>query len=148
MVDVSNYPFFVLPAGTLLFHGSDCDGDFLIPDGPAWFAFTKPKAAEWAGWSESVPPGRSKGDKRVLALKSIADVKLIDTRKLQTWQKLCVDLCGDAEAGTGTVAYRAREASLVGWYGRTEVLLTDPAAWLIHQATYDLASHAPGRLVP
>ncbi|MGY3582433.1 hypothetical protein ACVIGB_000643 [Bradyrhizobium sp. USDA 4341] len=148
MLDVSKYPTFVLPTGAQLFHGTDCAGEFLVPDGPAWFAFSRAEAARWAGWSESVPTGRFKGDRRLFAFTTTLDLRLIDTRKIETWQRLCTELCGDPEAGTGTVAQCLREAGLVGWHGRTEVLLSDPAAWLSHCAVFDLGRRVPAGFSP
>jgi hypothetical protein len=148
MVDVRHYPAFVLPAGTQLFHGSDCAGEFLVPDGPAWFAFTFERGARWSGWSEIPPAGRIKGQRRLLAFKVAADITLIDTRRFEIWEKLCTDLSGDPEAGMGTIAQRVREEGLVGWYGRHEVLLAEPATWLIHEDLHVLEPRASVGLSP
>ena len=141
--DVASYPTLVLPAGTKLFHGTDSAGEFLVPDGPAWFAFNLSKAQQWAGWSQSMPAGRTKADRRVLVLRSRADVSLLDTRKRSDWEKLCLELCGDPEAGMYAVAEQVRQAGYAGWYGRTEVLLTDPAIWLAPKDVQQLESERP-----
>ena len=56
----------VLRAGTPLFHGTRCAGDYGIPDGPAWFAYTRGSAAKWIDWSARLPEGRHPGERRVL----------------------------------------------------------------------------------
>jgi hypothetical protein len=136
----------ILPAGTALFHGTDCAGDFSVPDGPAWFAFTLEKATEWAGWSDQAPEGRTKGERRVLSFRLAADAELPDTRDSADWRRLSRALCGDDEAGVGEVADGAAAAGLPGWRGRAEVMLVDPARWLVHEATVSLeaADETPG----
>jgi hypothetical protein len=148
MVDVSKYPAFVLPAGTALFHGSDCAGEFLVPDGPAWFAFSLARGAQGSGWSETAPTGRIKGERRVLAFRTGADIPLIDTRKLEIWEKLCADLTGDPETGSRTVAFRVWEEGIAGWYGQHEVLLAEPANWLVHRAVHRLEQGAVSAMSP
>lgn len=67
-----------VPKGTFLFHGTDCAGDFKIPDGPSWFAFNRTAAVEWVGWSEERPNGRQKGSGRVLVTEVSQDIDLVD----------------------------------------------------------------------
>lgn len=120
-------PLRTLPAGTALFHGTDCEGGFETPDGPAWFAFDASAAESWAGWSEAVPPGRVKGARRLFAFETVRDLDLPDTRSEEAWRALCVGLCGDEEAGSRTLAQRVAAAGLSGWYGGREVMLVRPA---------------------
>lgn len=143
MAGMMRFPMLVLPAGTTVFHGTDSAGEFLIPDGPAWFAFDQAKAKQWAGWSQGMPAGRTKADRRVLVLRTTADVSLLDTRKVRDWEKLCLDLCGDPEAGMYVVAQEVRQAGYAGWYGRTEMLLGNPAAWLASEAVLELEPKPP-----
>lgn len=66
-----------LSAGTVLYHGTDVDADFLIPKGPAWFCLDRESAFGWAGWA-SPPEGFKRGVKRVLAFTLLVDLVLPD----------------------------------------------------------------------
>jgi hypothetical protein len=59
-----------LPKGMLLYHGTDCEGVFAIPDGPCWFAFDRRTAKNWVGWSDLPPTGRERASVGFWRLKS------------------------------------------------------------------------------
>jgi len=125
-------PTTLLKAGTPLWHGTDCEGDFLHPDGPAWFAFSLEDAQKWSGWSQSVPEGRAKGERRVLAFEAARDVVLLDTSERTHWEALCEAATGDPEGSPwGAAAALAQRGLAEGWYGRTEILLVAPSAALV-----------------
>lgn len=110
-----------IPAGQMLYHGTDCAGDFLLPDGPAWFSRWYWFAATMAGWRPP-PPGRSRGPRRVLKARLSRDIVLRDFG--DSWFN------PDSEE----IAGLADTPGIDGWYARTEVLLLDPATSLIHAA--------------
>ena len=60
----------------------------------------------------------------------VRSVKLPDISDAQVWHRFCEELTGDPEAGIYAVAERAKEDGYAGWYGRTEVMLCDPARYL------------------
>jgi hypothetical protein len=116
-----------IPKGTSLYHGTDCEGDFVIPDGPSWFTFAHDEAARWAGWSESLPQGRKRGLKRVLVTETIEDIDLVDVVSLERWEAVATSVCGDPEATSYAVADAFMKSGLVGWIGKHEIMLTTPA---------------------
>ncbi len=135
-----------LPAGTPLHHGTRCIGDFMAPDGPAWFAYTDAAAEDWASWSSVPPPGRRHGPERVLSYETVADLVLVDTRELRQWQALGMALLRDPDPDVGEIAAAVRAAGYNGWLGRAEVMLCDPGAALAPApASEDVAGPAPGR---
>lgn len=128
MPDYGNYPQpppMTLEAGTTLYHGTDSAGDFLIPDGPAWFCLDKEKALEWTGWSEGPCKGRKKGEPRVLAVTLAKNVTLLDTTSRVVWIALCHRFDFD-DAQNYELAHKLKEKGYAGWYGPTEVLLCRP----------------------
>lgn len=110
---------FVLPKGTVLFHGTDSMVEFTKPNVPAWFAELDVYAQQWAGWG-SVPQG---GERRILSFVTNAPVALFDTSHIDDWLLLSTVL--DTNDSTVGLARTLLEAGLPGWYGRAEVMLTD-----------------------
>ena len=119
-----------IPAGTLLFHGTDCVGDFTIPDGPAWFAFSREKADYWSKIQSTVPSGRTKGESRVLEFVVEKDVSPFDTEHYDDWVRMCEWFVGGSDATPHQLANALALHGHLGWYGREEILLTSPEAWL------------------
>ena len=109
-----------VPAGTVLFHGTDAHERFLVPRGPAWFAGDWGTAARWAGWGS-----KARADRRVLRVALLRPVVLRDTVRERAWRKFCLELCGDPDACIWGVAKEAVKRGLGGWYGGNEVLLAD-----------------------
>jgi hypothetical protein len=120
----------VLRAGTPLFHGTRCAGDYGIPDGPAWFAYTRGSAAKWIDWSARLPEGRHPGERRVLHSAAARDAVLLDTSRAADWHRLSDALTGDPEADVRWVA-RCLAGKADGWMGRAEVMLCAPERWLL-----------------
>jgi len=117
----------ILPAGTKLFHGTDCAGEFDIPDGPAWFCPTREGAEGWVDWSKETPRGRKKGPGRVLGPLVVArDLILANTILLEDWRSLGEELLGDPDPLTGDLARAVVAAGLDGWAGRAEVMVSKP----------------------
>jgi hypothetical protein len=123
-------PTKILPAGTLLYHGTKTAGDFTLPDGPAWFAFSYGEAEKWINWSSTPPSGRTFGEPRVIVACVVKPVELADTRSLRNWQQFCQTLLGDPEPGIGVIAQAAKKARIPGWLGNTEVMLARPKMYL------------------
>jgi hypothetical protein len=131
-------PMRTIPAGTHLFHGTDCAGDFTVPDGPAWFADTDKEAAYWAGWN--VPAhDRADGERRVHAFVTLAPVTLVDIDAAQegvadsdeAWDRLCAAVTGEDEyLDRDELAAAMAEKGLAGWWGEGETLLSRPDALL------------------
>ena len=128
-------PLLTLPAGRRLHHGTDCEGDFEVPDGPAWFGRTRSTAAYWAGWN--VPPdGRRDGPRRTLSYVTTRDVALFDLdRAVRTdddWLELCLAATGiDDDVDERIVLARALAGhGFAGWIGQGEVMLTGPSGIL------------------
>lgn len=130
-------PTRTIPAGTHLFHGTDCAGDFTVPDGPAWFAATHDEAAYWAGWN--VPAhDRADGERRVHDFVTLADVTLVDLDACQdghdgdgAWERLCAAVTGDDEyLCRDELASAMAERGMAGWCGEGEVLLALPGELL------------------
>lgn len=120
----------IIPKGTLLYHGTDCAGDFAIPDGPSWFTLGREDAVQWVGWSESLPQGRNRGPGRVLVAETIDDIDLIDVIALKRWEAVATAICDDAEATSYAVANAFLQNGISGWLGRNEVMLTHPGQML------------------
>ena len=121
-------PTKVLRAGTILYHGTNSAGDFQHPDGPAWFTPSLKIGLQWAGWSESLPDGRTKGDKRVLSYRVVQDVTLLSfTAKV--WSGLGLILCDDEEPSPWDLAHKL-VGCVPGWMSTEsngEVMLTTPS---------------------
>lgn len=109
--------FRTLAAGTLLYHGTDLR--FRRPKNISWFAFNFDAAARWAGWG-SVP----RGPRRVITCRTTADLTLVDTEKKEDWNALCT-IAGDDLIMV--VARAVERMKYGGWYGNTEIMLTDTA---------------------
>jgi len=112
--------------GTLLYHGTDCAGDFAIPDGPCWFALNQEDAVKWVGWSESLPEGRERGSWRVLITETVDDIDLIDVISLERWEEVAMGVCNDPEATNYAVANGLWKNGIIGWIGDQEIMLTTP----------------------
>ncbi len=119
-----------LEAGTKLYHGTRCVGDFEAPDGPAWFAFDRDKARGWCDWASEPPRGRTYGEPRVLCYEVAADAELLDTRTLVNWERAGIALVGDGDPEIYALAAAVARSGRAGWLGGSEVLLSEPAAWL------------------
>lgn len=117
--------FRTIKAGTLLYHGTDCAGDFHIPDGPAWFTWSREQAEEWAGWSECLPAGRTKGPPRIISARLSQNVRLVDVEELEDWKNLCLAF-DMSEPSPGRLAQAMSDAGMDGWYESSEVMLTNP----------------------
>jgi hypothetical protein len=124
-----------LPGHTRLFHGTN-SGDFMVPDGPAWFAFTPEKAQQWIGWA-GLTPGRKAGAARVLVFETYKALSLVDTREESAWRAFCQSLTGDPEIGTGVMAQAVKKYGLAGWYGREEVMISEPIAVLYPRGVHN-----------
>jgi hypothetical protein len=129
-----------LAKGTVLYHGTDCDGDFGIPDGPCWFAFDRRTAKNWVDWSQKPPAGRVKGPGRVIEVELSKDVLLLDVVVLEDWAALAMEHCGDIEASPYPVADSLAGKGVLGWIGEREIMLTRPENVLIAKASYPMAS--------
>lgn len=127
-------PTLTLKAGTRLFHGTRCVGEFEAPDGPAWFAFDRDKAREWCDWSNEPPKGRTHGEARVLCYEVSADVELLDTRTLRAWQRAGIALVDDDDPEIYSLAAAVARSGRGGWFGRSEVMLSEPSARLLRLA--------------
>ena len=119
----------VLRAGTRLYHGTNCAGEFLIPNGPAWFATDHDKALKWAGWT-SPPKGRTLGAVRVLSFVSIRSVLLIETNERSQWDQLSTVLLDDPEANVWAVAHALAATGSPGWSAPGEIMLCAPSIFL------------------
>jgi len=122
--------------GTILFHGTDCAGDFEIPDGPCWFAFNRSAAAQWVGWSDEPPQGRDKGAGRVLEVEITQDVDLVDMASLDSWELAASAFCGDSEASIYEMAEAFNQQRALGWATEREIMLTRPGEVLRAKAVY------------
>ena len=129
----------ILAKGKRVFHGTDCAGNFLLPDGPAWFAFDAAGARRAVHWERSLPRGRRQGPRRVLEAVVKRDIRLIDTRQEGIWREVCAALCkGNRDASTYEVAHAIARRRGTGWYGDTEILLVKPAYSLTAIAVHPL----------
>lgn len=125
-------PRIVLKAGTTLHHGTDCAGDFDIPDGPAWFTAEMADAEEWAGWN--VPAhDRDDGERRVHTFVVQEDVTLLDLDRIAgdisgpEWADLAELVTGvNDEILRDEMAAGLKALGMAGWLGHSEVLLTFP----------------------
>lgn len=115
---------------TTLYHGTNCAGDFSLPDGPAWFCLDFDTATKWSGWSTTPPRGKTIGRRRVLACHLTQSIELLDTRSIEDWQRLGEALAGDTDPYMWTIARLVSEAGYNGWLGNTEVMLSRPSAHL------------------
>jgi hypothetical protein len=126
---LSRFPKKVLPAGTVLHHGTDNPTDFEIPNGPcAWFTIDDGAAKEWAGWANQ---GDSyyKGRKRVLSYETTRDLTLYDITDARTYYELAFALTGDPEHGHMDVAAHLAETGAEGWMSdgpRGEIMIVNP----------------------
>lgn len=127
---LSRFPKEILPAGTRLWHGTDSDGDFELPDGPcAWFTVNPEKAAGWAGWADTPMPGRSKGQKKVMEFSTTRDIELFNITDASDYFELCFSLTGDPEFPHMAVARALIDAGGKGWIGHGphgEVMIGHP----------------------
>lgn len=125
-------PRVVLKAGTTLHHGTDCAGDFEIPDGPAWFTADMAAAEEWAGWN--VPAhDREDGERRIHSFVVQEDLELLDLDAIaqdigeQEWADLAELVTGvNDEILRDEMAAGLKAGGMAGWLGHSEVLLTFP----------------------
>lgn len=107
-----------------MWHGTNTAGKFLIPDGPAWFAFSREAAENWVGWG-GVADNRSEGPGRVHEYVTAAPVVVLDVFALDDWRNLSERMTGDPDCGTGILA--AKGASVeAGWVGEEEIMLAAP----------------------
>lgn len=129
-------PRIMLKAGTTLYHGTDCAGDFEIPDGPAWFTTDPGEAEEWAGWN--VPAhGREDGERRIHTFVVERDVALLDMDTIAAdiatdeWADLAEIVTGvNDEILRDEMAAGLKAKGMTGWLGHGEVLLTSPESVL------------------
>ena len=132
---IDDIPTSVVKAGTKLWHGTDCGGDFQCPDGPAWFAFTFEIAQKWSGWCEGTATGRTKGARRVLAFEVKSDLTLLLVDNEAHWYELSEIATGEADGSPWTMAAAIANKNLAkGWVGTgisAEIMLTDPTNDLI-----------------
>lgn len=127
-----------LTAGTVLYHGTDALEEFLIPRGPAWFAWDWQSAAKWAGWGS-----KARGQRRVIQARLTAPLEVQDTSICEDWRELCYRLIGDEDATPWNMAKAVAENDLGGWYGRAEILLVDVS--LLEQVS---VRNVPDDIVP
>jgi hypothetical protein len=128
--ELATLPTITLEAGTVLHHGTDCAGDFEIPDGPAWFAADATDAADWAGWN-TPPYDRADGERRTHAFVTTQAVRVIDLAAAYSdddgWIALCLAATGEDEELTRSELAEALVAhGFLGWSGDGEVMLADP----------------------
>ena len=133
-----------VPAGTRIWHGSDCTGPLDPPAGPAWFTRDPAAAADWAGWSEGLPDGRERGQRRLLGYELTAPVRLLDTTRLEDWSALGVALLDDPEPGPWALADALTRAEGGGWSSPRELLLCDTGV-LRKRSDTPLAGVSPKR---
>jgi len=149
---LENLPMLVIPAGTELHHGTDCAGDFEIPDGPAWFASTHEVAAEWAGWNYPAHD-RADGERRTHAHVTLADLRLVDLDAVQAvedgWDRLCLAVAGiDDELTREELAAAFAQRGLAGWAGEEELLIVSPDKVLRFVGRIPVPGENPLRPVP
>lgn len=123
--DIGHYPSYTMPAGTLLFHGSNANDHFEMPEGPAWFTLDNKAADFWSGWHQTDP--RNQGTRRVMQFEVTRDIELVDWRHQSYEEALdfAEALTGDPEAGPYTEA-EALKGLTEGWIGKDEVMIIDP----------------------
>ncbi len=117
-------PTIILPAQTILYHGTESSAAFDIPRGPAWFTRDEMKAARWAGWQQTTPINVAKGRRRVLVCRTRRDLRLYDARSYDNFLRLAAHFIPDEEpedASPWELARRVRGAD--GWDGRNEILI-------------------------
>lgn len=110
----------VLPAGTPLFHGTHKNSNFIIPAGPAWFAFTEERAAYWGEWSA--------GDDYVVKRYTSRAVALLDIRQRPDLYRCVTALKPhwDSDDIVKLQGHQIHALGLAGWIGEAEVMLTAP----------------------
>lgn len=113
-----------LAAGTRLFHGTNCAGNFERIEAPAWFCLDETSARWWISW-RTPPEGRSAGADAVVEYETTSDLYLIDTGKAEDMHRLAQVVTGNLYVwGTRrTLAGDMRDAGLPGWIGNNEVCL-------------------------
>jgi len=114
-----------LQPGTRLYHGTSAMAEFTQLNKESWFGFDPHTAKKWATW------GGDKGRTRVLVFTVWTPVNLIDTIALEDWEALSDFL--QVEDTTYEMRKGVLKKRLPGWYGETEVLISDPERFL----TYD-----------
>ncbi len=129
----------LLPAGNVLFHGTDAFEEFDLPRGAAWFAWTWTDAALWAGWGS-----KARGQRRVIEVEVRADIVLLDTGKAADGHRRCERLCGDSDATPWGAATAVGSLGFNGWKGNTEVLIVEPASALAFRSL----SRVPDSIIP
>ena len=152
--ELDDLPRTVLAKGTPLFHGTDCAGDFEIPDGPAWFADSFETAAYWAGWNFPAHD-REDGERRVHVYVVAADVALLDLDAFADdvagdgWIRLAELAAGVSEEITrDEMAAALKAKGVAGWLGHGEVMLTSPELVLSFERTTVVEGENPLRPVP
>jgi hypothetical protein len=92
--------------------------EFTMPKEGSWFSFDPKKARKWGMW------GADKGRLRVLEFEVTRSLSLLDARSSWDWIALAEEL--KVEETTYEMRKAVLKARLPGWFGKTEVMISEP----------------------